>query len=45
MPPPEDEPPFHDEEEISADDARAEDAGLSAAEILAKELGGTVIED
>ncbi|WP_062524401.1 DNA polymerase III subunit gamma and tau [Demequina rhizosphaerae] len=45
VPPPEDEPPFHDEEEISADDARADDSGLSAAEILAKELGGTVIED
>ncbi|WP_062298952.1 DNA polymerase III subunit gamma and tau [Demequina maris] len=45
VPPPEDEPPFHDEEEISEDDARADSSGLSAAEILAKELGGTVIED
>ncbi|MDN4484456.1 DNA polymerase III subunit gamma and tau [Demequina lignilytica] len=43
-PPPWDEPPF-DEEEISDDDARADDAGLSAAEILAKELGGTVVDD
>ncbi|WP_062383294.1 DNA polymerase III subunit gamma and tau [Demequina iriomotensis] len=44
VPPPDDEPPY-EEEEISADDARAADAGLSATEILAKELGGVVIED
>ncbi|WP_062462635.1 DNA polymerase III subunit gamma and tau [Demequina soli] len=44
VPPPDDEPPYF-EEEISEDDARPDDAGLSAAEILARELGGTVIED
>ncbi|WP_062517095.1 DNA polymerase III subunit gamma and tau [Demequina gelatinilytica] len=44
VPPPEDEPPY-EEEEISDDDARAAEAGMSAAEILAKELGGVVIED
>lgn len=40
--PPDDEPPY--EEDISEDDARAVDAHLSAAEIVAKELGGTIID-
>ncbi|WP_062305862.1 DNA polymerase III subunit gamma and tau [Demequina subtropica] len=44
VPPPEEEPPY-EEEEISDDDARAAEAGMSAAEILAKELGGVVIDD
>ena len=42
--PPDVEPPF-DEEEISADDARAEDSQLSGAEVVAKMLGGTIVED
>lgn len=42
--PPDVEPPF-DEEEISADDARAEDSQLSGAEVVAKMLGGTIVEE
>ena len=42
--PPMEEPPW-DEEEVSADDARAEDSQMSGAEVVAKMLGGTIIED
>ncbi|WP_062381693.1 DNA polymerase III subunit gamma and tau [Demequina pelophila] len=42
--PPDIEPPF-DEEEISDDDARAEESQLSATEVVAQMLGGTIIQD
>jgi len=44
-PPPDEAPPWDEEEDMSPDDAPAADAQLTGADVVAQMLGGTVVEE